>query len=154
MKLLIVFLSILTSTAILAGDRTTAYEVVCKNMSFESDRNKCIQVIRPFNYFDDEAVYICPLMAFDSKKIECLSYIGDKRYEGYEVETCRNATFESEKLRCLKENGNSSTGGTCVPSRELVSELKQAKYDIRQGSPGTADKRLTYLISKIQNCHK
>ena len=105
MKSLIVFAALLTSFATFAGDRNTAYEVVCRDMSFESDRTKCIQVIKPFNYFDDRALQICPLMAFDSKKIECLGYIGDKRYEAYEVEACRNATFESEKLKCLRDNG-------------------------------------------------
>lgn len=151
MKLLIVFAALLVSIAVFAGDRNTAYEVVCRNMSFESDRAKCVQVIRPFHYFDDDALQICPLMAFDSRKIECLSYIGDKRYEAYEIEVCRNATFESEKLKCLRENGSTSSG-SCIPSREIVAELRQAQNDIRQGSPGTADKRLTYLINKITHC--
>ncbi len=152
MKMLIVFMTLIASTLAFAGDRNTAYEVVCKNMSFESDRNRCIQVIRPFNYFDDGALQICPLMAFDSKKNECLGYIGDKIYAAYEVETCRNATFESEKLKCLRENGSPSTGGPCVPTREIVAELRQAQNEIRQGYPGTADKRLTYVINKIMNC--
>ena len=152
MKHLLVFFALFVSVAALAGDRNTAYEVVCKNMPFDSDKAKCIQVIKPFTYFNNEALTICPLFPFSSTQMECLGFIGNKRYEAYEVETCRNAVFDSEKLRCLRDNGTLSNGGSCFPSRELVSELRQTQQEIRIGNTGTADKRLTYLINKLQNC--
>ena len=155
MKLLFVFAVLLTSMTAFAGDRNTAYEVVCKNMSFESDKARCIQVIKPFTYFDDGALSICPVFPFASTQMECLGYVGNKRYEAYEVESCRNAVFDSEKLRCLRENGSISNGGgngVCIPSRELVAEMRQAQQEIRTGNTGTADKRLSYLINKLQSC--
>lgn len=152
MKLLFVLSALLLSFSTFAGDRNSAYEVVCKNMSFESDRAKCIQVIKPFTYFDDGALAICPNFPFYSTQNECLGYIGNKRYEAYEIETCRNTVFDSEKLRCLRDNGSTTIGGICIPNRELINELRQAQQEIRQGNTGTADKRISYLINRIQNC--
>ncbi|MBC7427166.1 MAG: hypothetical protein H7336_01060 [Bacteriovorax sp.] len=152
MKLLIVLCALISSIAAFAGDRNTAYEVVCKNLPFESDRNKCIKTIKPFSYFNDEALSICPSFPFATNQLLCLQYIGDKRYEPYEVEACKNTPFDTEKLRCLSDNGSQSTGGTCVSTRELIDQLMQAQNEIRTGSTGTADKRLTYLINKLQSC--
>lgn len=153
MKMLIASLLLCSSVMAFAGDRNTAYEAVCKNMSFESDRNKCVQVIRPFSYFDERALSICTIFPFDSTQMECLGYIGDKRYEMYEIDICQNATFDSEKLKCLKDNG-SFGGQTCMPRQEVISQLRQAQLELRQGNTGTVDKRLTYLIGKLNSCNK
>jgi hypothetical protein len=151
MKLLLILLTLSLSAFAFAGDRNTAYEVVCKNMTFETDRNECIRIIRPFNYFDDRALQLCEYFNFDSVKRECLGYIGDKNYASYEMTTCENATFDSEKLRCLRDNGQSN-GQTCLPRSETLNQLRQAQFELRQGNTGTVDKRLTYLIGKFSNC--
>ncbi len=151
MKLLIVFISLISSLTAIAGDRNTAYEVVCRNMPFESDKARCVQAIRPFNYFNDQALYMCSGFPFASAQLECLGIIGDKRYEAYEINTCKNTVFESERLRCLRDNGQTSGGQSCLPSREVLAQLRAAQNELRQGQNGVVDKRLTYLIAQFSN---
>lgn len=151
MKILLAFTFALASMASFAGDRNTAYNVICKPMAFESDRSRCVAQIRNYNYFDDNALAICASFPFNNTKMECLSYIADKRYEAYEIDTCRNATFESEKLACLRDNGSNGGGAGCLPTYEVLNQLRSAQYELRNGNPGTVDKRLTYLISRFSN---
>ncbi|MBC7713992.1 MAG: hypothetical protein H7177_11680 [Rhizobacter sp.] len=152
MKLLIVICALLASVSVFAGDRNTAYEVICKPMSFESDRTRCVAAIKPHNYYNDDALQICTIFTFDSTKIECLGYIADKTYEAYEIDTCRNGTFDSDKLQCLRTNGQNNGGQSCIPKQELLNQLRQTQNELHQGQTGTVDKRLTYLISRISNC--
>lgn len=149
MKYIALFLLLLSSLAF-AGDRNTAYNMICKPMSFESERTKCLNVIKPFNYFNDDALQMCANFNFDSKKLECLGYIGDKSYEFYEIDTCRNTTFDSERLNCLRNNGTPATA-TCLPKTEVINQLRAAQYEIRSGQMGTADKRLEYVIARFSN---
>ena len=162
MKILLTLLALLSTTALFAGDRNSAYEAICKNMTFESERNNCIAKIRPYNYFNDTALMICAGFNFDSTKMECLGYISDKFYDNYEVETCRNSTFDSQKLACLRDNGTTRpnpgpgpgpipTPG-CISRQEALNQLRSAQTELRSGNTGTVDKRLTFLINKFQNC--
>ena len=110
MKVLI-FLMAMTAGLAFAGDSNTAYNMVCKNLSFESDRNKCLEIIRPHNYFDNQALAICASFTFDSNKFQCLTNIAEKQYEAYEIDACKNKSFDSDKLTCLKVNGRTTNGG-------------------------------------------
>lgn len=153
MKILIVLLTMASSLAF-AGDRNTAYNMICKDLSFESDRNKCINIIRPHSYFDDQALAICADFSFDSTKTQCLGYVAGKQYDRYEIDTCKNATFDSEKLTCLRVNGRPANGGgnyPCLPRQEVVSQLQASLTDLRTGNLGTVDKRLQYLLSNFSN---
>lgn len=149
MKYLTLTLLLLSSLAF-AGDRNTAYNQICKPMTFEPDRTKCTNVIRPFSYFNDDALEMCGNFNFDSKKMECLGYIGDKMYEFFEIDTCRNLTFDSEKMNCLKNSGQPNRG-TCLPKTEVINQLRAAQYEMRSGQIGTADKRLEYVIGRFSN---
>lgn len=153
MKMLIVLLT-MTSSLAFAGDRNTAYNMVCRDLTFESDRNRCVEIIRPYSYFNDEALAICAGFTFDSNKTQCLGFIGGKQYDGYEIDTCKNATFDSDKLACLKANGRPTNGGgnrPCLPRQEVLNQLQAGLSDLRVGNLGTVDKRLQYLIANFSN---
>jgi hypothetical protein len=152
MKLLIITLALISSTTVFAGDRNSAYNMICKPMTFESDRDECLAAIQPHHYFDDTALRICNSFTFSSTKIECLGYIADKTYEAYEVNACRDAAFDSDKLQCLRASGQNTGEQPCLPKQELINQLRQAQYELHLGQTGTVDKRLTYLISSISTC--
>lgn len=146
-------LLVLTASLSFAGDRNTAYNLVCKPMAFESDRTKCTNTIKNFNYFDDQALQMCNNFSFNSTKTECLSYIGNKSYEFYEIDTCKNTTFDSERMNCLRNSGSPMNPGTptCLPKTEVINQLRAAQYELRSGQIGTADKRLEFVIGRFSN---
>lgn len=152
MKTFLMMTALLFSSVSFAGDRTTAYNVICKNLSFESERNKCVAQIRPFNFFNDQALALCATFAFDSKRLECLGYIADKDYEAYEMDTCINATFDSEKLECLKING-APLKKSCLPRMDVLNQVNSALNELRARNYGTVEKRLMFLSAKFsENC--
>ena len=104
MKSFLVMISLLLGVAH-AGDRTTAYNLICKPMTFESERKNCLSRIINYSYFDNRALRICAAITFDSQKLSCLDLIADKEYEGYEMDRCVHETFESRKLECLHDSG-------------------------------------------------
>lgn len=153
MKMLIVFLTLISSVTF-AADRNTAYGMICKDLTYESDRTRCVEAIRPHAYFDDQALGICANFTFDSNKVQCLGYIGGKQYDAYEIDACKNATFDSDKLACLRKNGRPANGGgnyPCLPRQEVLGQLQAGLSDLRVGNLGTVDKRLQYLISNFSN---
>jgi hypothetical protein len=151
MKFLILLTFFISST-LLAGDRNTAYNVICKGLPFESDRNKCVAKIRPFNYFNDQALAICAGLSFDSKRVECLDYIADKNYEVYEIETCKNSTFDSDKMKCLSENG-APFKKVCLPRQDVLFQLNASMSDLQSRNLGSLEKRLIFLTAKFsENC--
>ena len=140
----------LFSFSLFAGDRSSAYNIICKPLAFESDRNKCISQIKPFNYFDDQGLRLCASFSFISTKLDCLNLIADKVYDSYEMDSCVNATFDSEKLKCLKDNGTAYRK-TCLPRIEVESQLSAALNDLRAKNYGTVEKRLIYLHAKFSD---
>ena len=151
MKILIAILT-MTSSLAFAGTRDTAYNMVCKNMTYDSDRTRCVEIIRPHSYFDDQALGICANFTFDSNKNQCLGFMAGKQYDAYEIEECKNATFDSEKLQCLKKNGRPVYDGgnrPCLPRQEVLNQLHAGLSDLRIGNLGTVDKRLQYLIANF-----
>ena len=152
MKILSIF-AILLMTQAFAGDRTSAYEAICRHFAFESERDQCAAQIRPYNYFEDAALEICTTFSFNSTKMECLRNIGGKQYEPFEIERCRDTPFDSGKLSCLRNSGTPYNNQTCLPRQEILSQLQAAQVELRSGQTGTVDKRLTYLIGKFaKNC--
>ena len=153
MKMIIVLLMMASNLAI-AGDGNTAYNMICRNLTYELDRNKCVETIRPHSYFDDQALGICSGFKFDSYKIQCLGNIAGKQYNGYEINACINTTFDFDKLTCLRVNGTViDSGGNrpCIPRRLVLEQLQTGLNNLRNGELGTLDKRLQYLISNFSN---
>lgn len=156
MKMLIVFLTLMSTTAIMAADRNTAYGKVCKNLTYEQDRNRCVETIRPFAYFDDQALGMCSAFTWDNDKVKCLGFIGGKQFDAYELDVCQNTTFDNDRLRCLQTNGRPTNGGgggtyPCLPRHEVLGQLQSGLTDLRVGNLGTVDKRLQYLINNFSN---
>lgn len=146
------FLIFCLSTAF-GGDRNTAYNLICKPMTFESERRDCIEKIKNFRYFDDRALNICKGQIFDSNKLDCLEIIGDKYYEDYEMDYCINQTFESKKVECLKESGTINfPEKICVPREETIKQLNNSIYEMRSGNLAAADQRLNRLLNRFVNC--
>ena len=153
MKILIILLTMLSGLAI-AGDGQSAYNIVCRHLTYELDRNKCIDIIRDQSYFDDQALVICANFNFDSYKNQCLGYIAGKQYNQNEINSCRNIPFDFDKLTCLRLSGRQTSGGgnyPCLPKHEVLMQLQAGLNDLRGGNLGTVDKRLQYLIAKFNN---
>ena len=152
MKTLIVAISLFFGLAH-AGDRSAAYNLICKPLPFDSDRTNCMNRIKNYSYFDDRALSICASFNFDSDKISCLDLIADKTYEAYEMDACASKTFESEKRQCLQDNGTRTGGpGGCLVGRDSLSQMRTALIDLRNGNAQSTDQRLSYLIQKYSNC--
>jgi uncharacterized Fe-S cluster protein YjdI len=137
-----------------AGDRTSAYNAICKPMPFETNRNECMAKVKLYNYFDNRALGICAALAFDSGKMSCLDLIGNKTYEGYEMDSCIHQTFESKKLECLQENGSiyQPNKPSCVPNQEAVEQLSNSLQDLRSGNLRAVDQRLSILLDHFNKC--
>ena len=154
MKILIIIIT-MTAGLAFAGDSNTAYNMVCKNLPFESDRNKCLEVIKQHTYFDNQALEICASFTFDSNKTQCLGTNAEKLYIDYEIDACKNSTFDSDKLNCLKVNGRAINNGggnwPCLPNQIVLQQLQSGLNNLRNGDLGTLDKRLQYLISNFSN---
>lgn len=155
MKSFLITLSLLLGIAH-AGDRTTAYNMICKPMTFESDRDNCLSRIRNYSYFDNRALGICAAVTFDSNKVSCLDIIGDRAYEGYEMDKCVNETFESKKLECLHEMGTiyNPDRASCVPREETITQLSNSLKDLRSGNLAGTDRRLSNLLAKFTDCNR
>ncbi|MDD4975307.1 MAG: hypothetical protein PHY93_13190 [Bacteriovorax sp.] len=155
MKSFLITISLLVGVA-QAGDRTTAYNIICKPMTFESERNNCLSKIRNYSYFDNRALGICAAVTFDSNKISCLNVIGDKAYEEYEMDKCVNETFESKKLDCLHKLGTiyNPNRPSCVPTEEVIAQLSYSLKDLRSGNQGSTDQRLSNLLAKFMDCNR
>ena len=145
MKKLLLLLA-LVSGATFAADATAVYNIFCKNLTFESERRNCMDIIRPYNYFDDTAVNTCRNFTFSSTRQECLGYIGGKRYEPFEIDTCINATFDNEKLACLKKYGKRTI---CLERGYLLNQLRESVNDIHSQRAGEAVRKLNLLINNL-----
>ena len=154
MKILI-FLLTMTSGLAFAGSGDTAYDMFCKDLTFQSSRDDCAKIIRPHSYYDDTALAICKKFTFDSTKFECLAIIGDMRYFTHEIELCGKSSFQSTIFSCLKERGTTTSNGgsesTCLSNREILKYLENGLKELRSGDTGTVDKRLQYLIGVFNN---
>lgn len=153
MKSLIVMCLLFVSMAH-AGDRTSTYNIICKPMTFEADRNNCIAKLKLYSYYDLDGVRLCAAATFESERISCIDFIGDKTYEGYEMDNCRNKTFESERRECLRESGTiyNPNRPVCVSREENIEHLSKAIKDLRAGNLNSADQRMNYLLNRYIDC--
>lgn len=136
-----------------AGDRNSAYNTICKPMTFEPERDECVAKIKVYSYFDDRGLGVCKSVVFDSNKISCLGLIGDRTYEDFEMDHCINQTFESEKLSCLKESGTPyKRERICVQRAEAIRQLEAGIKEMRAGNITAADQRFSNLLAKFTDC--
>jgi hypothetical protein len=153
MKSFIISISLLLGVAY-AGDRTTAYNMICKPMTFESQRLNCQSRIKDFTFFDTRALKICAHFTFEKDKLSCLDLIGDKSYDIYEIDKCENEAFDVKKLKCLNESGTiyDSTRPSCVPREEAIEQISWSLRYLRSGNSSAADQKLQNLLEKFTNC--
>lgn len=153
MKALVLALSFLVSAAY-ASDRTAAYNLICKPMTFESDRARCLDKVKQYNYFDKRALTYCSTLNFDSNKMNCLATIGDRVYDGFELDHCLSLTFDSQKLECLQNSGTvyNPNRSNCVPREEAMSQLSSSISELRSGNIRGADARLNTLLQRFSDC--
>ena len=154
MKSFLITISLLLSVAH-AGDRSSAYNLICKPMTFENDRNNCLARIKNYSYFDNKALNICAALVFDADKLSCLDLMADKTYEAYEIDKCEHETFESKKLECLHDNGtvyNPNKPG-CVLKEEAIAQISSSIRDLRSGNIKGADLRLSNLLERFNACN-
>ena len=88
-----------------AGDRTAAFNKICKPMTIQNNIYACVSVVRNYIYFDNRGLGLCANIALDVDRILCLDIIGDKVYEQAEMDKCLSGVSESEKLDCLTDLG-------------------------------------------------
>ena len=76
----------------------------------------------------------------------------DKNYEVYEIETCKNSTFDSDKMKCLSENG-APFKKVCLPRQDVLFQLNASMSDLQSKNFGSLEKRLIFLTAKFsENC--
>jgi len=78
---------------------------VCANMTFGSDVNACMDVVRG-RYFQSDALRTCAQNTFASDQIACMKKIADNEYDPAAVSVCQGLTFASDKLSCMDSIAN------------------------------------------------
>lgn len=153
MQATILALFFLISTAH-ASDRTAAYNLICKPMTFETERANCLNKVKQYTYFDKRGLTYCSTLSFDSDKLSCLSAIGDRVYESFEMDHCLSLTFDSAKMECLETSGTTynPNRGVCVPREEAISQLSSSLSELRNGNARAADQRISNLLARFTDC--
>jgi hypothetical protein len=78
---------------------------VCAGMTFGSDTNACMDVVRG-RYFQSDALRTCAQQTFASDQISCMKQIADNDYEPAAVQVCQGLTFSSDTNSCMKVIAN------------------------------------------------
>jgi hypothetical protein len=155
MKLLMALLLAFISTLSFAADRNAAYELICKPLTFESERLNCLNQIRNFNYFDDRALRFCSARTFNSEKMGCTLKIAQRMYEDFEYNYCMSLTFENQQIECLRTSGTvlrPNPNPTCLDKYTTMSSIQAAINLLRMGNPQAADATLNNLLVRISAC--
>ncbi len=136
-----------------AADQNQAYDLICKPMSFSSERASCVNIIRKYSFFQSEALQMCSEVNFNSDKMRCLDAIGNKSYMNFEISECQNENFESQKINCLINSGSRSTGTiNCQLNSATEQKFKSMLFDLRSGNYRAVDNNLLQLIEQSKNC--
>lgn len=153
MKAIIAICSLFLSVSH-AGTRADAYNIICKPMTYDQDRENCLSKIRQYSYFEVGGLNICSTIVFDDGKIGCMDLIGNKVYEGYEIENCQNKTFESERLECLRASGTTYNPNrpSCVSREETIDNLSKSLKNLRAGNLKRADQQISSLLDRYTRC--
>jgi len=104
-KLAVLFIAIISNFAQaqpgnIPDPRASGYEF-CAQFTFDSDKNKCMQIVNQAVVIDSSAINICRTFSFDSKKNECLAKIVNHAFDAKTVEFCNAFSFDSTKMECV-----------------------------------------------------
>ncbi len=139
----------------LAADQNYVYQKFCQPLTFTTDRQNCVNIIRKYTYFKESALDICQPMTFTSEQFKCLDTVGNKNFMDFEITECENESFESQKITCLAKSGTPiSSGGSldCKLNSTTEQLFKSMLYDLRSGNYRPVDSQLQQLIEKSKNC--
>ena len=152
-KAILCLVMILVSTLTFAADRNTTYETICKGLYNQTSQLDCMQTVKTFTFFSDDALKICSALYNESTKITCLTDIGDKDYEAFEIEQCGAIYNDSGKLDCLKGNGTLRAKlPACVKKVDLMNLLKNSLDNLHSGNFSVVDSTLTNLLTSLNSC--
>jgi hypothetical protein len=150
----ITLMTLLMATTCFAADPNEAYNLVCKPISFDSDRTACAKIIKNFDYFDSGALNICAPISFANDKLNCLKAIGNKSYMEFEITECSREVFDSGKIRCLTTSGKSASHQNpyCQFNSQTEQLFKSMLFDLRNTNYRAVDTQLQQLIDQSKNC--
>lgn len=104
---------------------------VCRSAAFDSDKNKCLEIVSQGDYFDAAAVAACGKLAFSSSIPQCMAAIQDKTYVSEIVRGCAENAFDSGKITCLERNGRRYRRGR-GGNAQILRRLRDIEYDLER----------------------
>ena len=152
-KVILLAVMALVSTISFAADRNGAYNTICKSLYNESMQLSCMQTVKTFTFFNDDALKICSALYNDSQKVACLTDIGDKDFEIFEIQQCGGLYNDSTKLECLQGNGTVRVKlPTCVKKEDLINLLKMSLDNLHAGNFSSVDSTLSNILTALITC--
>ena len=152
-KMIFLVVFVLASSLSFAGDRNDAFNAICKGLYSESTQLTCMQTIKKYNFFNNEALKICSVLYNDSSKVACLMNIGDKDFEAFEIQQCGVLYNDSAKLDCFKDNGTIRAKlPICVKKEDLINLLKMTLDNLHAGNFSAVDSTLANLVNSLTAC--
>lgn len=144
--------SVAQAQSCFSQDGKSSAASMCMSMSFSSDQDNCMAVVRSAAYFDQNAVPICKGLSFVSDQMTCLGDIKQKSFLSYEITFCSNKSFTSDKLSCLSSSGTVCQNVSPQPPVDLGQirlEIQDALYSLRNNNPSQTDNDLVDVLNRL-----
>lgn len=122
----------------------------CAAAAFESDRRKCLDVVRDAYYFDAAAVNVCRKVSFSSEVPACAAAIADKTFLRAETEACGRESFGSGIIKCFATSGRSTERGRDGDAY-TKRQLRRIRDLLRDGRARDAERELDELIDSLED---
>ncbi len=130
----------------------------CGQLTFDSDRAKCIAVVNQGKFFDVAAANACGELSFGSDAVDCMKAITDKVYLPAEVTTCGGMSFSSDAVKCFKNGGKPVVFGPPQPPYDprpgvdsyILESLKRLQSKLEQGNIPGALVELGFLMKFVE----
>lgn len=91
-------------------------EKFCQSeMTFSSDKLKCITEAHAGRYYHTRALNVCRNLPFTRDKLDCLQKIRNKSYTDTLINTCQDMTFSGKIVECLAQFGTIEAEVVPVP---------------------------------------
>jgi hypothetical protein len=81
----------------------------CQELTFVSDQNACMKIVKDAKTFSQNAVTLCTKMTFSSNAVDCFKAIKDKTYLDTEVEQCEIESTDWSRTSCLNRAGKKAS---------------------------------------------
>lgn len=147
---------ILLPTIAMANGRDEASQL-CTKLTFSSDRDSCLKVVRDGEFFTVSAAKVCAGVTFSSDAVACMKAIKDRTYLSAEIDTCAKETFGSSTTDCFKKSGKPykktdtrHESDSRLTDSELLRDLRQIERDVRDDRRSRALDDLSHLIRKLE----